>query len=81
MMAAGLAPELVHRAAVRALNTTVGLNRQKYARMTVPSFIFRAGAMQRQIMRANDDDRIGGGTGGHGKPFTGVIVKTSYCTI
>lgn len=49
-----LAIKTVISAAIRAFNLTVGLNRQEHARMAVPCFMIRAGAMQRQILRLDD---------------------------
>ena len=52
-MAARFAVELVNAAAIRAFDAAVGLDGQKHARVTVPSFVFGAGTMQRQIVRSD----------------------------
>ena len=55
MMPARFAVELVNAAAIRAFDAAIGLNGQKHARVTVPSFVFGAGTMQRQIVRGNQN--------------------------
>lgn len=54
-MAFDFAFQTVNRAAVRAFGGAVGLNRQENARMAVPRFVFRAGTVQGQIVRGDND--------------------------
>ena len=54
MVMRNLAIKTVISAAIRAFNLAVGLNRQEHARMAVPCFMIRTGAMQRQILRLDD---------------------------
>ena len=53
--AAGFAFEPVNCAAIRAFDAAVGFDRQKHAWVAVPGFVLRAGAMQRQIVRGDND--------------------------
>ena len=55
LMMAGFAFEPVNCAAIRAFDAAVGFDRQKHARVAVPGFVLRAGAMQRQIVRGDND--------------------------
>ena len=50
--------ELINAATIRAFDTAVGSNRQKYARVAIPGFVRGAAAVQRQVGRSNNDGRL-----------------------
>lgn len=58
VMAFDFAFQAVNRAAVRAFDGAVGLNRQENTRMAVPRFVFRAGAVQGQVVRGDNDSGV-----------------------
>lgn len=58
VMAFDFAFQTVNRAAVRAFDGAVGLNRQENTRMAVPRFVFRAGAVQGQVVRGDNDSGV-----------------------
>ena len=55
MVVGNVAFEMVTRSAVGAFDVAVGLNREEDARMTVPSFVVGAGAVQRQVFGVDND--------------------------
>ena len=63
--------ELINAATIRAFDTAVGSNRQKYARVAIPGFVRGAAAMQGQVGGGDDDGGLG--LVGHGGcPYMGV---------
>lgn len=55
MMVGNVTFEMVTRSAVGAFDVAVGLNWEEDARMTVPSFVIGAGAVQRQVFGLDND--------------------------
>lgn len=80
VVAFDFAVEPVNAAAVGAFDGAVGLNRQEHARVAVPSFMFGAGAVQRQVVRGNDYFFLLGGLA-HNRFLVQGWFYVRYCTI
>lgn len=68
MVVGEMAVEVVARAAVGAFDVAVGLDGQENARVSVPGFMIRACAVERQVLGFDDD---GFGCRVHGFSFVG----------
>ena len=58
MVAFGFAFQAVNRTAVGAFDGAVGLYGQENARVAVPRFVFRAGAVQGQVAGCDNDGSV-----------------------